>query len=134
MPAAAITPATARIHGAPLISLEARRYAATRERKPPARAVITHRVGAPAVHTPYGAMNSTGNGFHDGPPRLGGWSLGERAALHSALSWPTGDSAAAWRSRESRRRRSASFPHRWNGLGSGPELRRFARPAARAAP
>ncbi len=51
-PAAAITPATARIHGAPLISLEARRYAATKESKPPARAVITHSVGAPAVHTP----------------------------------------------------------------------------------
>src|ERR1700753_3270183 len=68
MPAAAITPATTRIQGAPVVSLEARRYAATKERKPPVRAVITHSVGAPAVHTPKGAVNSTGSGFHDGPP------------------------------------------------------------------
>src|SRR5262249_26039656 len=50
----------------------ASRDAATSPRAPPARAALSHRVGAAAVpNSAYTVVNgNTGSGFHDGPPLI----------------------------------------------------------------
>ncbi len=71
MPAPAISPAAILAHCGPRISREASRYAATTPRRPPARAVITHSVGAAALpNSAQIVVNTTGSGFHDGPPLI----------------------------------------------------------------
>ena len=75
MPAAAIRPAATTAQRGPRPSRDIRRaasrYAATIPSKPPARAVITHSVGAAELpNSDQIAVNITGSGFHDGPPLI----------------------------------------------------------------
>ena len=75
MPAAAIRPAATTAQRGPRPSRDIRRaasrYAATIPSIPPARAVITHSVGAAVLpNSDQIAVNITGSGFHDGPPLI----------------------------------------------------------------